>query len=60
MIGDHNNLQVLSNTSHWCKFGVHMLSCSHDRAIFPNENSSISRKAVFPHWSRKNSSISGI
>ena len=49
-----------SSATHWCKFGVHMLSCSHDRAvfpIFPNENSSISRKAVFSHCSGKNSSI---
>ena len=24
-----------SSVTHWCKFGVHMLCCSHDRAVFP-------------------------
>ena len=43
-----------SSITHWCKSGVHTLCCSHDRAvfpIFPNKNSSTSRKAVFPCWS---------
>jgi len=39
-----------SSATHWCKFGVHMMSCSRDRAVFPAsmwENSFSWDRAVF-------------
>jgi len=40
-----------SSVTHWCKFGVHMLCCSHDRAvfpIFPNKKQLHLKKSCFP------------